>query len=250
MKQLFLFLLLAGISSTLFAQWSPTPSNANNIYNTNTGNIGIGTNNPGYPLDVNVTTHNTAIVINDAQHAGDVSLWLRGASTGSANMILQALAGNSQAYWITGADGMLKIGANGGVEPTAGVININYQGNVGVGTTNPGSFKMAVEGALGARSIKVTAANPWPDYVFSGKYTLPSLSSVEKYITQNSHLPGMPSAAEVGQSGVDLGQMNAKLLEKVEELTLYVIQIKKENERILRENKLIKKQLKSLATPR
>ena len=121
---------------------------------------------------------------------------------------------------------------------TTSAFVISNNGNVGIGTDNPGSFKLAVEGALGARSIQVTLASPWPDYVFNKRHQLSDLAGLESYIKHNRHLPGIPSAEEMQKSKqVDLGAMNVKLLEKVEELTMYVIELKKENDEI-------KKQLK------
>lgn len=70
----------------------------------------------------------------------------------------------------------------------------------------------------------------WADFVFHKDYQLPTLAEVEKYIAKHSHLPGIPTEAEVAENGVDLGDMNAKLLQKIEELTLYMIDMKKENE--------------------
>jgi hypothetical protein len=103
-------------------------------------------------------------------------------------------------------------------------------GNVGIGTNNPGSFKLAVEGKIGAREINVTTTTPWPDYVFEKDYNLPTLAEVESYINQNKHLPEVPAAKEMEKNGVNLGEMNMLLLKKVEELTLYVIELKKEND--------------------
>lgn len=102
----------------------------------------------------------------------------------------------------------------------------NASGNVGIGTTTP-IDKLSVNGRIRAQEVKVENAN-WPDYVFKKSYSLSPLQEIEKHIQQNGHLPGIPSAAEVKQSGVNLGEMNAKLLEKIEELTLYVIELKKE----------------------
>lgn len=116
---------------------------------------------------------------------------------------------------------------------SAARLTINYNGNVGIGTTNPGPYKLAVEGILGAREIKVTSANPWADYVFDKNYKLKSLAELEYFVQENKHLPGIPSAKEIKENGgFELGQMNTKLLEKVEELTLYVIELKKENDEI------------------
>lgn len=94
-------------------------------------------------------------------------------------------------------------------------------GNVGIGTTTP-TEKLAVNGNIRAREVKVESA-PWPDYVFAKDYALPSLASIEKSIQLNGHLPGMPSAKIVEAEGIKLGEMNAKLLEKIEELTLHLI---------------------------
>lgn len=77
--------------------------------------------------------------------------------------------------------------------------------------------------------MKVTQSG-WPDFVFRQDYLLPSLQQVEKYIIHNGHLPDIPAATEVEKDGLDLGEMNKKLLLKVEELTLYLIQQQKLNE--------------------
>ncbi|MCK7554823.1 hypothetical protein MKQ70_07320 [Chitinophaga sedimenti] len=74
---------------------------------------------------------------------------------------------------------------------------ITSDGNVGIGTSAPGTNKLAVDGTIAARKVKVTLANPWPDYVFAKGYELPSIASVEKFIREHQHLPGIPSAEEV-----------------------------------------------------
>ncbi|PQJ80301.1 hypothetical protein [Polaribacter porphyrae] len=109
-------------------------------------------------------------------------------------------------------------------------------GNVGVGTTTTGSHKLAVEGSIGAREIKVTAeGTPWSDFVFYKDYNLPTLEEVEKHIKEKGHLKDIPSAKEVEKNGIFLGEMNAKLLQKIEELTLYTIQQQKEIEKLKKE---------------
>jgi hypothetical protein len=101
-------------------------------------------------------------------------------------------------------------------------------GNVGIGILNP-TEKLSVNGRIRAKEIKVEAA-PWPDYVFSSSHKLINLPDLEKYIHQNQHLPNIPSAKEVEKDGINLGEMNSKLLQKVEELTLYLIELNKKVE--------------------
>lgn len=86
-------------------------------------------------------------------------------------------------------------------------------------------------GSIGARAIYVVAPTAiWPDYVFEAAYRLPPLREVEEFIRANRHLPDVPSAATVQANGLDLGKMDALLLQKVEELTLYLIELRKEND--------------------
>lgn len=107
----------------------------------------------------------------------------------------------------------------------------NYMaGNLGLGTLNPGNYKLAVEGTIGARRVKVLQSS-WADFVFHPDYKLPALSEVESFIKENKHLPEIPSEKDVERDGVDVGDMNRKLLQKIEELTLYIIELKKENEK-------------------
>lgn len=110
--------------------------------------------------------------------------------------------------------------------PSDGIWNAS--GNVGIGTVTP-IDKLSVNGRIRAQEVKVENGN-WPDYVFEKSYALSPLEEIEKHIQQNGHLPGIPSAAEVKANGIDLGEMNAKLLKKIEELTLYMIDLKKEND--------------------
>jgi hypothetical protein len=100
----------------------------------------------------------------------------------------------------------------------------NKYGNVGIGTIAPDStYKLTVEGTIGARRVKVVQGT-WADFVFEPEYELPALAEVESYLKANKHLPDVPSAKEVEKEGLDLGEMNKRLLQKVEELTLYLIE--------------------------
>jgi hypothetical protein len=98
-----------------------------------------------------------------------------------------------------------------------------------VGTTTlPSGYKLAVNGKVIATEVRIEPFSTWPDYVFDEDYYLMNLSDLEKQINENKHLPGIPSAREVAEGGFDLGDMQKRLLEKVEELTLYTIQQQKE----------------------
>ena len=117
---------------------------------------------------------------------------------------------------------------------------------VGSGITKlPSGYSMYVGQGLLAERVKVAVKNSsdWSDYVFAPSYKLRSLGEVEAYVKANQHLPGVPSAEQVVKDGVDVVQMNAKLLEKIEELTLYMIDLKKENQQIKAENRQIKQML-------
>jgi hypothetical protein len=117
--------------------------------------------------------------------------------------------------------------SNADLESYVKMVIVN--GNVGIGNANPDA-KLAVSGNIHATEIKVSATVPGPDYVFEKNYSLPSLESVKTYIDQNKHLPEVPSAKEMEANGINLSEMNMLLLKKVEELTLYVIELKRGNE--------------------
>jgi hypothetical protein len=103
-----------------------------------------------------------------------------------------------------------------------------FGGNVGIGTTSP-TEKLTVNGAILATKVTVKQS-VMPDYVFESNYALPTLQELERYIAANKHLPDVPSAKEVAQNGLDVGDMEKSLLQKVEELTLYLLEEHKKNE--------------------
>jgi len=115
-------------------------------------------------------------------------------------------------------------------------------GNVGIGTTDTKGYKLAVNGDAIFTRVKVESYSSWPDYVFSENYKLPHLSEVASFIRQNKHLPDIPSAAEIQKEGVDLGEMNKKLLQKIEELTLYLIDQQKQIDQLRQYNEIHSKE--------
>ncbi len=165
------------------------------------GNVGIGVKPDHAKLEIKQTANLEALRIDGA--SGAFAMVVKGGSTNTTHL-----------------RSGLTIGQNYFVAPPANGAII--QGNVGIGTTTPGTYKLAVEGKIGARSVKVTTAS-WADYVFAPSYALMSLPETEAYIKENQHLPNIPSAAEVKENGFHLEEMDAKLLAKIEELTLHLI---------------------------
>jgi hypothetical protein len=127
----------------------------------------------------------------------------------------------------------------------SGLFIAEITGNVGIGTKDPQAHlhvdgdaiitgEIKSNGKISATEIEVTETVPIPDFVFEDDYDLMSLDELEKSIEKNKHLPDIPSAEEIAANGMNVGEMQAKLLQKVEELTLYVIELKKENEQLKR----------------
>ncbi len=114
------------------------------------------------------------------------------------------------------------------------VVRIKSNGDVGIGTDlsqNINNYKLAVNGTIGAKEVKVEiTSTTWSDFVFNDEYKLKSLKEVEDYINEKNHLPDIPTTKEVEDNGVNLGEMNSKLLQKIEELTLYMIEQNKKIE--------------------
>lgn len=102
---------------------------------------------------------------------------------------------------------------------------IKPNGEVGIGTTNPDGYKLAVNGKVRAKSLDIESG--WADFVFADNYYLMPLEDLESYITENGHLPEVPTAADVEENGVNVGETQVLLLQKIEELSLYIIELQK-----------------------
>ena len=139
--------------------------------------------------------------------------------------------GNSAGVFMSGQDGLIMTGQGNNLRFITNNgsylerMRILPNGNVGINTKNP-AYTLSVNGTIGAQEVNVTATG-WADYVFKPEYYLMPLSEVEAFINKNGHLPNVPKEMEVLEHGVNLLEMNKVLLEKVEELTLYVIELEK-----------------------
>lgn len=148
-------------------------------------------------------------------------------------------------YW-----GNIMFQMHDGNSESESVVNFSPQiifsnnGNVGIGTTNP-DYKLTVNGKIKAEEIQVVVDVP-ADYVFDHDYKLTPLEDLEKYVSEYKHLPGVPNAEQIRTDGWRVGEMNNKLLEKIEEITLYLIEMRKENNAIKIENTDLKNRLELL----
>lgn len=201
------------------------------------GNVGIGTITPG--SDLTIRARGTGISF-----------------TGGGNPYYGALAFNREvktgdifdptgpAFQINngGTDTNLhfQVYSPGGTLITNDALVIGSNGKIGIGISDTKGYKLAVAGNMIAESVKVQLQGSWSDFVFAKDYKLPTLQETEKHIKDKGHLPGIPSAAEVKANGIDLGEMNARLLQKIEELTLYIIE---QDKRLNEQGKQFKEQI-------
>ncbi len=200
--------------------------NGANKFTINGGNVGIGNYNPNSPL--HVSSEYDAILT--LQSTDDTWLYTNWQDKTGTRRTYMGLSDNLSQFRIYLENGTNSFTINGG--------------NVGIGTYNPGSWKLAVNGKIRAKEIKVETS--WSDFVFYDDYELPTLQEVENHIKEKGHLKDIPSAKEVEENGIFLGEMDSKLLQKIEELTLYTIQQEKEILKLKEQNYRIEKQEKEI----
>ena len=208
-----IFLLISFFSLTLAAQtltpvWQQTGTNVSY----NNGNVGIGTSSPTVKLDVNgsVKFDNIASDYSNLQIGHDVNDRIFADNRDNKHY------GGGMFFRVT-SNPALTIRNN-----YIDVMMLTDYGNVGIGTRTTGPHKLAVNGSIGAREVKVETT-VWADFVFYKDYNLPTLKEVEAHIKEKGHLQDIPSAKDVKENGIFLGEMNAKLLQKIEELMLYTL---------------------------
>lgn len=192
------------------------------LFISSSGDIAIGSNQPTSKLDVRGT-------ISAIQNQGNqVSIQT---STNRWDLdVDESFANNFRLRNIT----------NGTVP-----FMVTTSGIVGIGTVNPDpNHKLSVNGSIRSKEVRVEAN--WPDFVFYDNYKLRTLEEVEQHIKEKGHLPEIPSEAEVTENGINVGEMNAKLLQKIEELTLYMIDMNKQVRQLKSENQELKQKVNRL----
>ena len=223
------------LCASAWAQTGWQPSGTNIYFNS--GNVGIGTTSPGQALSV----ADGDIEINSESPGRRVGFLVGDTFTNSSSIA-------TARYGLTmGTDRGYMVGVSGwaGLSLYTGDterLRITNGGNVGIGATNP-QQKLSVNGTIGAREVVVTSSG-WSDYVFRPGYRLRPLSEVALYIKEKHQLPDIPTESEVKENGISVGEMQAKLLAKIEELTLHMIKSEERNQDLARENqRLLREEL-------
>ena len=210
-------------------------SSDDDCYFNNLGNVGIGTTTPEQSLHIYRANARCYLNLDKASSGYETGLEFANngkvqffffTDNGSDDLKLQATGLNGEndgapRIWTPKSNKNLFLGLSGG--------------NLGIGTTNP-TAKLEVNGMIKVEHIKVVNDVPASDYVFEPGYKLRPLEEVEEYVIVNKHLPEVPSVAEFKENGYSIGEMDDVLLRKIEELTLYMIELQKEIEKLKRQN--------------
>lgn len=232
-----------------FAFWNYTNGGVLSplLYCNALGYVGINTAAPQFPLDVygGLSVMRQGLWAQQTA-AGSASGYFTGATNANGDIIVQGSGGNWPAWWIQATQGLLMIGGTKATEPGAGVLNITTTGNVLVGKTSQtnSTYMLDVNGNVRANQVVVNTTGA--DYVFDPGHELSPLQDLGRYIAKEHHLPGIAPAAQMQQEGLNLGDNQTRLLAKIEELTLYLIQQDKETQALKEKIKALEARNRSL----
>jgi hypothetical protein len=225
------------------SSWQQLSTGSATNYWTSLGSVIFNNNSGGNVTIGGFTTLARFTVLGDAAIYDNQSLLIfRNAGTsGNYSQVRFQEPDGTNEFSITHASNCLRLSI-GTLISTSPAFAIDVNGNVGIGTINPAAkfhvqsnmmigagtpasgYSLSVNGKIMSEEVRVELDGDWPDYVFEENYKLPSLKQLESFISSNKHLPNIPAAKQVKKEGFDLGDMNKRLLEKIEELTLYIIE--------------------------
>ncbi|MBC7391327.1 MAG: hypothetical protein H7329_19155 [Opitutaceae bacterium] len=253
MKSFNLSILLIFLLSIVHsnAQTLYVPSGTAGIGTSSTTGVGIGTGTNAVGVNLQVMGNSPVSLISSSNTATGSSL---GMAISDCNGCYGIESGNAIIYGLRTkklyiSSGGLWNSTRGDMVFQAGFGNpivymtlLGATGQLGIGTTCiPSDGKLGVNGKIYATALQLKLTDGggcfFPDYVFASDYKLSPLSEVEKYVQKNKHLEGIPTAKEVETNGINVAELSAKMLEKIEELTLYLIELKKENTELKLQNK-------------
>lgn len=215
------------------------------------GNLGIGVENPNEKLEVEGN-----VKVTDKITATDLEA-LNGKFSGELSVANNIDLGGNLGVGVAAPAEKLEVAGNAVVSETLTVKNVSTEGvslngdlsmtgHLGIGTDDTHGYKVAVAGDMIIEEIVIDLEIDWPDYVFEENYTLRSLEETASFISTHKHLPEMPSAQEVKTNGVKIGEMNVLLLKKIEELTIHIIEMKAENNKIRKVNQDLVQRLQAI----
>lgn len=189
------------------------------------GSIGIGTTSPAQKIDIHIAAGPAFERIkSDDAYAG---IMIEKGSASQNGYILYRTGSTN--YWSVGMIGNNDFNISTTYSSSGSKFYINSSGQVGIGTTSPATgYRLSVDGKIICEELRVDLSTGWPDYVFGKEYKLMSLKELDSFIQTNGHLPNIPAAAEIQESGLEVGEMQRLMMEKIEELSLYIIEQQKE----------------------
>ncbi|WP_343702305.1 hypothetical protein [Chitinophaga sp.] len=208
------------------------------------GNIGIGTSDPSGKFEVSTSTGSEQSSVSIQQVNTNVNPINQPTSKLVYNWYGLPKASINFHRGSAAIDGFMSFSTADNSVPEER-MRIDQHGNISIGTPYSYGYKLSVAGGMIAEKVTVKLRTNWADFVFDPAYPLPTLETVESHIREKRHLPGIPSAAELAQQGLDLGDMQQKQMQKIEELTLYVIDLHK---KLAGQQALIAEQAKALET--
>lgn len=268
----------AGANST--GNWNTFVGYVAGMWNTTgTYNTSIGANAAG---GMSTGSHNISIgyTANNSVYSGSYNVSI-GDYSGSSNISQSSKSRNTsigyQSGYATSGSGNIFIGYTAGYQASgsnllyidntstntpliwgnfsSNQVKLNGKVGIGIGTANfptsagsidVSAYNLVVSGGILTEEVRVNLQNGWADYVFDTDYKLPSLNDVEQFIKNKGHLPNMPSASEVEENGIELGEIAVKQQEKIEELTLYTINQEKKIDELSSQINQQKKEIEEL----